>query len=244
MKIYLAGTQGDKGNLVKNNNNLNLLESFFYLKDSHMDLYKKHNFLLDSGAFTFMNKQKGNTDWEQYINNYAQFIIRNDIKYFFELDIDSIVGLKEVERLRKKLENLTNKKCIPVWHKSRGLNYWKNLCENYDYVAIGGLVTQEIKRSEYDVFFPLLKIAKENNTKVHALGFTNLKGLFKYKFYSVDSTSWISGQQFMMFYTFNGKTLIKTNLNKPNCRGVNPKGRLEYNFNEWVKFANYAEKNL
>ena len=244
MKIYLAGTQGDKGNLVKNNENLNLLESFFYLKDHHMDLYKKHNFLLDSGAFTFMNKQKGNTDWDQYIDNYAQFINRHNIKHFFELDIDSIVGLKEVERLRIKLETLTNKKCIPVWHKSRGLNYWKNLCENYDYIAIGGLVTQEIKRSESDVFFPLLKIAQENNTKVHGLGFTNLKGLFKYKFYSVDSTSWITGQQFMMFYTFNGKTLIKTNLNKPNHRGINPKGRLEYNFNEWVKFSKYAEQNL
>jgi hypothetical protein len=244
MKIYLAGTQGNKGNLVKNNENINLLESFFYLKDNHMDLYKKHNFLLDSGAFTFMNKKKGKTDWYQYINDYGNFINKHDIKNFFELDIDSIVGLKEVEKLRDKLESLTNKKCIPVWHKSRGLEYWKKMCKEYDYVAIGGLVTQEIKRSEHDIFYPLLKIANENNTKVHGLGFTNLKGLQKYKFYSVDSTSWISGQKYMCFYTFDGKTLIKTNLNKPNFRGINPQGRLEYNFDEWIKFSKYAENNL
>lgn len=244
MKIYLAGTQGDKGGLVKNNINLNLLESFYYLKDNHMVLYKKHNFLLDSGAFTFMNKSKNDIDWDKYIVSYGNFINKYDIELFFELDIDSVVVLKEVERLRNKLEDITNRQCIPVWHKSRGLDYWKRMCEEYKYVAIGGLVTQEIKRSEYDVFYPLLNIANKNKTKVHALGFTNTKGLEKYKFDSVDSTSWISGQKFMMFYTFNGRTLIKTNLNKPNHRGVNPQGRLEYNFNEWVKFSKYAEENL
>lgn len=245
MKIFLAGTQGDNGQLVSNKKDkLNLLESFYYMKDEHMNIYKNHTFLLDSGAFTFMNAKKGNVNWSEYIDKYAAFINKHNIEHFFELDIDSIVGINEVEKLRNKLEVLTNKKCIPVWHKSRGLEYWKKICKEYNYVAIGGLVTQEIKRKEYDVFIPLLKIAKENNTKVHGLGFTNLEGLKKYKFYSVDSTSWISGQKFMQFYTFNGSTLVKSKLNKENKVGINPKGRLKYNFDEWVKFSKYAENNL
>ena len=163
------------------------------------------DFLLDSGAFTYLNGSKGKVNWEKYIEEYAVFINKHKIDLFIELDIDSVIGLNEVERLRYKLENITNKKCIPVWHKSRGLDYWKKMCKEYEYVAIGGIVTKEIKPAEYDVFLPLLKIAKENNCKVHGLGFTNMKGLEKYKFYSVDSTAWLYGNRGGFLYRFNGK---------------------------------------
>ena len=120
MKIYLAGTQGNKGGLVKDKIGLYLLESFIYLNDKTIQFYKDHHFLLDSGAFTYMNKKTDHkVDWDEYITNYASFIDKHDIEHFFELDIDSIVGIKEVERLRYKLEKLTNKQCIPVWHNSR-----------------------------------------------------------------------------------------------------------------------------
>ena len=157
-------------------------------------------------------------------------------------DIDPIVGLKEVERLRDLLERIAEKKCIPVWHKSRGLEYWKQMVKEYDYVAIGGLVTQEIKRTEYDVFIPLLKIAKENNCKVHGLGFTNLKGMVKYKFYSVDSTSWLSGNKFGSIYFFNGKTMCK--IKAPEGKRLKANKAALHNFTEWVKFSKYAEQNL
>ncbi len=244
MKVYLAGTQGDKGKLTSDHKGLYLLESFEYLNDEKMKAYGAHNFLLDSGAFTFMNKKNGSVDWEKYILEYGNFIKKHDIDLFFELDIDSIVGLKEVENLRYRLEEVTSKKCIPVWHKSRGLDYWKKMVVEYDYVAIGGIVTREIKRSEHNIFTHLLKIAKDNNCKVHGLGYTNLKGVKKYPFYSVDSTSWISGQKFlnMMQYVGNGNFI--THRPKIGQIGINPRKRLEYNFKEWVKFQKYAEKNL
>jgi len=116
------------------------------------------------------------------------------------------------------------------------------MCKEYDYIAIGGIVTQEIKRTEYDVFIPLLKIAKKNNAKVHGLGFTNLKGMEKYKFHSVDSTSWLSGNKFGSVYLFNGKTMVKQN--KSPGQRVKTKETGIHNFNEWVKFSKYAENNL
>lgn len=64
--------------------------------------------------------------------------------------------------MRAMLEKGTGKKCIPVWHKSRGLEEWRKLTKEYDYVAIGGIVTKEIKRKEYKYFSPMLSIAKEN----------------------------------------------------------------------------------
>jgi hypothetical protein len=215
-----------------------------YLKEFESKVIKNYdNFLLDSGAFTYLNKLKTTqVNWEDYVLKYAKFIKENNIENFFELDIDPIVGIKEVEILRDLLEKYTGKKCIPVWHKSRGLDYWVDMCKNYSYVAIGGIVTKEIKRTEYDVFKPLLSIANKYNTKVHALGFTNLKGLEKYKFYSVDSTAWLSGNQYGAAHWFDGKTMQK----KKKLPGQKVKAQevARHNFKEWVKFSKYAENNL
>ena len=176
MKICLAGTYAATKNTRKYLNYTKyILESFWYIQDWQLEyLNKKDLFLLDSGAFTFMNNFKGKVDWKEYIDKYADFIIKNKVKNFFELDIDVIVGYEKVKEYTKYLEQKTGRKCIPVWHVKRGLDEWIRLTKEYDYVAIGGIVAKEIKSSQYDMFIPLLKIAKENNCKVHGLGFTNL----------------------------------------------------------------------
>ena len=218
----------------------NRLESFVYIKGEEKNIPKYDMFLLDSGAFTFMSKVNGDVDWDDYIKKYAAFINAYNVKYFFELDIDSVVGIKEVERPRTKLEQLTNKKCIPVWHKSRGKDYWLKMVKEYDYVAIGGIVTREIKQTEYPFFNWFLQEARKENCKVHGLGFTNLVGLTKYPFYSVDSTSWLSGNRFGAVYYFDGKTMQKQN-KKAGQRVITNKTAI-HNFNEWVKFSNYLKK--
>lgn len=130
-----------------------MLESFYYVEDWEIPLIKGCElFLLDSGAFTFMNNSKTAVDFNEYLTTYIDFINKHDIKYFFELDIDAVVGLEEVEKLRKRLEAETGKKCIPVWHKSRGKEKFIEMCKEYDYVAIGGIVTKEIKPVEHKYF--------------------------------------------------------------------------------------------
>lgn len=243
MIVYLAGQNGH--NWIDNNFfDFYRLESYHNIVKKEISVISKYkSFLLDSGAFSFMTSLKGKSiDWSEYVIKYGNFVKQHDIKHFFELDIDPIVGLKEVERLRDLLEKTAERKCIPVWHKSRGLGYWKQMCKDYDYVAIGGIVTQEIKRSQYDVFLPLLKIARENKCKVHGLGFTNLKGMVKYRFDSVDSTSWLSGNKFGAVYLFDGKTMQKQN--KQAGQRVKTKEVAIHNFTEWVKFSKYAEQNL
>lgn len=248
MNIYLAGTHAENTRANTNNDfqqKIYVLESFYYIQDWMLPYIKNHwNFLLDSGAFTFMNnvKKNQNIDWDEYLEKYAKFINDYDIQLFFELDIDSIVGIKEVERLRYKLEKLTNKKSIPVWHKSRGLEYWKQMTKKYDYVAIGGIVTKEIKKTQYPIFTNLLNIAKENNCKVHGLGFTNMEGLKKYPFYSVDSTAWIYGNRGGFLYNFNGSTFDKIQV--PKSKRLKGKEVAIHNFKEWIKFQKYAQQNL
>ena len=239
MKIFLAGSGWDK--ICWRDRgfyNFNRLESYHYIKDEREVIHKYDNFLLDSGAFSYMSgSKKAVTDWDTYIEGYAAFINKYNVKYFFELDIDVIVGLSEVNRLRAKLEALTGKQAIPVWHKSRGIDYWRDMVQRYKYVAIGGIVTQEIKRSEYNIFNTLLGIAKTAGCKVHGLGFTNLKKIRDYDFYSVDSTSWLGGNRFGFIYHFNGRTLEQIN-RKENQR-VKAHAVAKHNFKEWIKFSKY-----
>ena len=227
---------------------INILESFYYLRknEQFMSLVKYFgSFLLDSGAFTFMSgSHKGECDWDKYVEEYAAFINRYDIKLFFELDIDSVVGLPEVERLRKKLENLTKKKPIPVWHKNRGKDYFIKMCEEYPYVALGGIVTKEIPRNVYEKAFPwFINEAHKHGAKIHGLGYTTVANLRKYHFDSVDSTAWLYGNRGGYLYKFNPNTGLMEQLSKDGCRLKSREGAVN-NFNEWVKFSKYAEKFL
>ncbi|MBQ0154808.1 MAG: hypothetical protein KBS70_08540 [Bacteroidales bacterium] len=189
-----------------------------------------------------MNNATGAIDWDGYIEEYAAFINSHGIAKFFELDIDSIVGIKEVERLRAKLESKTGRRCIPVWHVSRGLDYFKRLVRDYDYIAIGGYVTKEIERAAYEKAFPfLIKTAHDNGCKIHGLGYTNLEGLKKYKFDSVDSTAWISGNRFGAVYKFDPKEGTMKKWNKPSGMRVKNMETAFNNFFEWVKFQQYLK---
>lgn len=242
MKIFLAGTSiGER--VLKEHKIDYILESFYSIKEWQIPYIKECKmFLLDSGAFTFMNSNKGKVDFDQYLKKYINFINKYDIEYFFELDIDSVVGYEKVKEMRAVLEKGTGKKCIPVWHKSRGLEEWHKLTKEYNYVAIGGIVTKEIKPKEYKYLSPMLSIAKENGCKVHGLGFTNLKALKRYHFYSVDSTSWLSGGRFGTLYIFQDGTLKAIRYEDRRIR--NYMESHHHNIEEWLKFQKYADKFL
>ena len=66
--------------------------------------------MLDSGAFSFMRNKKAEVNFDDYLTRYIEFINIHDIRYFFELDVDSVVGFEEVKRLRIRLETETGKK--------------------------------------------------------------------------------------------------------------------------------------
>ena len=221
-----------------------ILESFFYADETTEKLLSYFgDFLLDSGAFTFMSSKKNHVKWEEYIERYADFICRNKIEKYFELDIDSVVGYKKVLEYRKQLEKLTNKPVIPVWHKSRGIQNFKDMCSEYKYVAIGGIVAREIKPEQYSLFPMLIAEAHRRGAKIHGLGFTALDWLPKCHFDSVDSTAWTTGNRFGFVYQFNGKTMIKHEVPKGK-RLADSRKIAEINYLEWIKFQKYAEKNL
>ena len=210
MKLCFAGTNARKSLFQNRLHELRfVLESHYYLNPWQAEQIKDiEHFMLDSGAFTFLNSKKS-VDIDEYVEGYINFINEYDVQHFFELDIDSIVGYEEVKKLRSRIERRTKKRCIPVWHKSRGIKEFHKLCKKYDYLAIGGIVTKEIERHEHFLLNAFCDLAKSYDCKLHGLGFTppNLK---EYRFYSVDSTSWLAGARFGRLYEFADGKLRST----------------------------------
>lgn len=203
--------------------------------------------MLDSGAFTFMQGKGTSLNWDEYVERYSDFIVRNNINKYFELDIDSVVGYARVKELRRRVERLTGRQCIPVWHRNRGKDEFVKHCNDYDYVAIGGLV-DGAKKGEYArqywKYFPwFINTAHQNNTKIHALGFTSLAGIERYHFDSVDSTAWTTGNRFGFVYYFDGKTMQKKDTPKGHRLADSRRVAL-HNYTEWIKFQKYAETHL
>ena len=255
MKRFLAGENYkknllDKINLTDNSSlkEINILESFYYLrknKEFMPIIPYLGTFLLDSGAFTFIQgSSKEACDWDRYVEEYANFINQYDINLFFELDIDKIVGLSKVEKLREKLEFLTKKKPIPVWHLNQGKEYFVDMCKEYPYVALGGIAIKEIPLKIYKNVFPwFIDIAHRYKAKIHGLGYTVVSDLKRYHFDSVDSTAWLYGNRGGYIYKFNPDTGLMEQISKAGCR-LKTKEAAAHNLNEWIKFSKYADKFL
>lgn len=248
MKIYLAAISSVKNAFMDGRLNLsemNVLESFYSFQDWQKPLiHQFKDFMLDSGAFTFLkSKKRDDLNFRSYAIKYANFIRQNNIDKFFELDIDSLVGIKEVEHLRNEIERIVEKQSIPVWHKNRGKDYFVEMCKNYPYVALGGIALKEIP--SFEKIFPwFIETAHKYETKIHGLGFTKMRQLSKFPFDSVDSTTWHSGMRFGELHLFKNGTIIR---NRSVVKGVKCKSLKDtnetniLNLNEWMKMCKYAE---
>ena len=247
MKICLAAATTRKFLLPEFNKCQFFLESFYSMEDWLLPtVHDCDFFMLDSGAFTFMNTKKDTTvDFYEYVDRYAEFINQNNIEHFFEMDVDVVVGLQEVEKLRNRLEAKTGKQCIPVWHKDRGKEYFLSMCRDYNYISIGGIVTKEIPPSDYKYFAWFIDKAHEHDCQIHGLGFTNLRGLYEYHFDSVDSTAWLSGGRYGTLYRFNGTRLVNVDTDgRRRKEDLSHEYIDRHNYYEWVKFQRYAAKRL
>ena len=247
MKIYLATSSSgvkkeQRKEMIKCCRPLYLLETF-YSGEKCCAMVQNDvgtdNFLLDSGAFSYMNgKSITEKQMEEYTEKYICHIKKYNVKYFFEMDVDCIFGLEKVEIWRKKIENQTGIKSIPVWHKSRGIDYFKRMVDEYDYIAIGGFANGDIKKTEYPLINKMIKYANVRGTKVHGLGFTRMKYIYDYPFYSVDSSAWCTGAvRGGHLYYFDGK-IMKYDIIK-NGKKLNLSIMAMRSFSEWVKFQKY-----
>jgi len=218
--------------------NIYVLESFLTVKKWQVEFYQKGIFkdlMLDSGGFTFI-KGKKRMDWEDYVDKYGDFVRELGIRHYFEVDVYDIIGVKETIKLRERLEKRVGWRSIPVWHPSCRVDFFDNLLEDYDYVAIAGLTT---KKTPVKILPTLINKAHSKGVKVHGLGFTSGLHLTKFKFDSVDSQTWLAAANRRMICKFYGSQIAQF--------VVKSKGRIngshlrQYNYLSWVGYQLYLE---
>lgn len=175
------------------------LMSFYYIQryPKLAEFVRDHTdeIMIDSGAHSF---QKGKqVDWVRYTEEYAEFIQRFDrpnVVGYFEMDVDNILGYERVKALRSILTAVSDK-IIPVWHKNRGIQDFKEMCQSHrgKVVAITGFKNEDIKDHQYLMF---TKYAHEQGCKIHCLGMTRKAVLDAVPFDYTDSSSWSAQSRF------------------------------------------------
>lgn len=257
MKIYLADNYSHFKCILKFCNYKKrklpkfLLQTFYDLKnvrqkEIEMMLNTCDSFLLDSGAFTFMNSGV-KVNWKSYVDEYVEFINQYNIDKFFELDLYTLpdVGIERTIKIRKYIEHHTKKRSIPVFHKCMGLEMYRDLCNEYDYIAIGssGITNESKWVQNKKLLKQMVRIANSYDTKVHGLGYTRLNNLNKTEipFYSVDSSSWV-GSRFNTRYDFKNGYIINKKACGENERLCDWKQLDLYNLSQWRKLQIYKNK--
>lgn len=246
MKLHLAFSDHNFLDVVDMENCYGLY-SYHYVKKNEKlksSMHKWKGFILDSGIFTYLNGLDGSkVDWNKYVDDYADFVRENKVKNYVEVDVDRLIGLEGVEKLRERLEKRVGWKCMPVWHLNRGYDKWLELCKNYEYICFGAFITDGLKQNKYIYIKKFLEYAKKENCKVHGLGMTSYKWMKELAFYSVDSSSWSSGQRYGFVHKFTQHG-IKRYKKPTHLRFKDYRVVARHNISEWIKFSKYVENNL
>ena len=250
MRLYLSTVLNSNLNQEKDFEQLldgtNILQSFAYDFNGAEKYYSMcKSILLDSGAFTVMNSKNKKNVFNplEYTKKYAEHIKKNNIDLFLEMDIEGVFGFNVYKDCLHCLQDITGKDPIYVFHKWRGLDYYKELVKKYNYVALGDVSVGSGSRELYKYFPWFLEEAHKNNCKVHGLAFTSLSDLQFMPFDSVDSSSWTAGARFARPSRFDGHKLQQYDCirNEERCLTENSIVK-RHDYLEWKKLSQYYDR--
>ena len=250
MRLYLSTVLNS--NLNKRDdfeellNDTHILQSFAYNFNGVEKYYDKcRSILLDSGAFTVMNakNKKDNFNPLEYTRKYAKHIKDNNIDLFLEMDIEGVYGFDLYRDCLHCLQDITGKDPIYVFHKWRGLNYFKELVKQKNYIALGDVSVGSGSREIYKFFPWFINEAHKNNCKVHGLAFTALDDLNYMNFDSVDSSSWTSGARFARPFRFDGHKIRSYDCKRNEERMLTHNEKIKFHdYCEWKKLSQYYDR--
>lgn len=203
MKIYLAGVGTNPETLEYElmNNPIYRLYSYFDLKQGgrlkrifeKMEKKLKHGkIFLDSGAFSAWTQKK-----ELNVYEYIDFIKEHKdvISVYANLDV---IGDPDKTWKHQRIMEKKGLNPLPVFHFSDLILHgdkYLHKCMEYDYFCLGGMArgyTQKQRNNFFNHCFSIICDTPDNkpSRKIHGFGLTNFLLLFKYPWFSVDSTSW------------------------------------------------------
>ena len=180
----------------------NFLESYHYIHSQrYVDKIRRDGVkvFLDSGAFSAFT-QGVTID----IGRYCDYCHRNADIVEFPSVLDAIGDCDGTWRNQMEMER-RGVRPLPCYHYGEPTEVLDHYVANYDYITIGGMVP--ISTPQLKIW--LDRIWAEHLThpdgtpkvKVHGFGLTSLPLMFRYPWYSVDSSTWVQ-------WAANGMILI------------------------------------
>lgn len=253
MRLYLSAVFEGAHGLTKEQRDYimshnHILASFAYYKPAHDEFYEKpKSIMLDSGAFTIMSKgiKEGalnNFNPMEYCKSYANFIKEKNIDFFIELDIEAVYGFDVYRDCLHQLQDITGRDPIYVYHKWRGLKYYKKLVQKHDYIALGDVDNITHTKGQEQYFPYLVEEAHKHGCKVHGLAFTRIDELNYIPFDSADSSTWTAAMRFAEIPRFNGHYVDKYRFTRTDTMHIKSNTVAKvYSLNEWTKLSEYFE---
>ena len=208
MKVYLAGERNiwksEKSDIRQraegwSKNVKRRLFSYYYHKMPNngvsFDVTESYklglDLFLDSGAYTAFTQDVNITidAYSSWINKHGNlFTTRSNLDDTNKNEQLSYDNLKALETLGCIVQPVFHAREDPCW-------LVKYLDEGYSYIFIGGMVpeTTQWLMSWLDEIFSKYLSNKDGTprVKLHGFGLTDQKLMFRYPWYSVDSTSWL-----------------------------------------------------
>lgn len=235
MRLYFAGAESKPFLDTALNSGANgVLMSYWAFKknfDKFLGLVAPYqaDVFMDCGAYSA---------WSQgftiNVRDYADFLVKTKHRITVYPNLDVKGDVEATLRNQEILEKEYGLNPIPVWHANT--YQWDLLAEyisKYDYIALGAIAGETY--SKENLFKVLDKVFSmvdpKNITKFHGFGLTVKEVLERYPFYSVDSTSWISGVKY-------GTNHSNTMLEQMHIKERNHKKMLPYG----VKYYTDLEK--
>ena len=150
----------------------------------------KISLFLDSGAFSAWTK-KVNIN----INDYISFIKQHKRYIDVYACLDVIGSPEETYENQIKMEEQGLNPLI-TFHVNEDYKWLKLYLSKYDYIALGGIakgITATKIKEHLDNCWNIICDTPNRlpKCKIHGFGLTSLRLMFRYPWYSVDSTSWV-----------------------------------------------------
>lgn len=137
------------------------------------------------------------------LNEYAAWLKDWGELLTVKATLDVIGDPVATARNTRKLEGMGHK-VLPVFHVGTPWHRLEKLCQDYDYVALGGMVPHSTNhQAVLRWLVRCFQIARETGTVFHGFGQTRLDTLKVLPFYSVDSSAWGSGARFGVLYLWD-----------------------------------------
>lgn len=186
-----------------NDEPVKILASFHYFKkvdfDEVLTNFKiKPMLFADSGAYSAESQGA-----PIKVEEYAEWLHRWKHHFTVYSNLDVIRDAKASDKNQRLLEK-KGLEPIPVFHTGSDFKELDRLAKKYPYIALGGMVGQP-RPACLKWAATCMKRTSEQQTRFHGFGMTSRDVIEKLPWYSVDSSSWVSGAKFGQIALFDGR---------------------------------------